>query len=655
MYIQVRLLKGYTQPLIYEVPNDWVHYPHIGSFVHVPIRTKTVTAIVEKIIDKKPAVSFTIKAAHRLEKFPHDLHYFSYIKKLGAYYQLDTLYFLKRIGQFITEKHRTMRIEEEHDQSIPAETITLTSDQKTIVDQILPTIHQPTFMPSLLHGVTGSGKTEIYKELIIAAHAQGKTTILLLPEVTLALRFEQILHKTLPEAIAIYGFHSTTRISEKRAAWTTLLKNEPCLIIGVHLPIFLPIANLGLIIIDEEHEIGYQEKKHPKINSKEAALLRAQIYNIPILLGSATPSISSLYNVHHKKWQFFELKHRFAGNFPRITTVSLQEKKNQRKNFWISKELSAAIEDRLSQQEQTIIFLNRRGYSFFVQCKQCAHVFTCNQCSVSLTLHHGNTLRCHYCDFAMLLPQKCSCSSQEFLKKGIGTQQLVSLIQELFPAARIARADLDTTSKKTVWQQTMQDFEKGDIDILIGTQTITKGFHFPRVTLVGILWADLNLHFPIYNASESTLQQLIQVAGRAGRQSMHSDVIVQIMDEHTIFEYITEENYPAFYAHEIQKRELLGYPPYKRLAEIELKHTDEATIIKESHRLAEELRALAPKYHADTTVLGPASPPIHTIKNTHMRKIYIKSATVSDIIRLYQSIDHSKFTASLFFTPNPLS
>lgn len=656
MYIQVRLLKGFSQPLIYEVPNNWEELPEIGSFVHVPIRTKTTTAIVEKIIDKKPNVSFAIKPAQTLEKFPDDKNFFSYLKKLCTYYQLDQLYFLKRIRNFITEKQRATRMAQTKPEDAIPEAIQLTHDQKTICNSLIPLVKQSEFKASLIHGVTGSGKTEIYKELIIAAHQQSKTTILLLPEVTLAIRFEQLLKESLPNDIAIFGFHSTTRISEKRRAWKALLNNEPCLMIGVHLPILLPIPNLGLIIIDEEHETGYQEKKHPKINSKEAALLRAQTYNIPIVLGSATPSLSSLYNVKHKNWQLFELKERFAGNFPTVTTVSLKEKKEQRKQFWISKELEHAIADRLSKKEQAIIFLNRRGYSFFVQCKACAHVFECNQCSVSLTLHAGNTLRCHYCDFAMLQPQKCpSCSSAEFLKKGIGTQQLVTILEKLFPHACIARADMDTSSQKTVWRQTMDDFIAGDIDILVGTQTITKGFHFPRVTLVGILWADLNLHFPIYNASESTLQQLIQVAGRAGRQSEKSDVIVQTMDDHAVFEFLNEQNYPQFYAQEIQKREILGYPPCKRLVEIELKYIDEATIERESHLIANQLLALIDRYDIDVDILGPACPPVHKVKNAYVRKIYLKSPDIQSLIIMYKTVDHKKFNSSIFFTPNPLS
>lgn len=315
--------------------------------------------------------------------------------------------------------------------------------------------------------------------------------LLSLPEVSLALEFEQRLRKEFSETIPLFSFHSATSAKNKKIVWQQLLDGKPVVIIGVHLPVLMPIANLGLIIIDEEHEVGYQEKKHPKINTKEAALWRAKIAQIPILLGSATPSLATLYNVKTRGWDIFHLHQRFAGSFPQIKTVSLLEKKERRKNFWITQELSQALTTCLQKKEQAIIFLNRRGFSFFVQCKNCSFVFSCLNCSVSLTLHKDNLLICHYCGISCAQPTvctQCKASADSLLKKGIGTQQVVSILQSLFPYARIGRADLDATSKKKHWQQTMADFSQGKLDILVGTQTITKGYHFPNVTLVGIIW-----------------------------------------------------------------------------------------------------------------------------------------------------------------------
>jgi len=258
----------------------------------------------------------------------------------------------------------------------------------------------------------------------------------------------------------------------------------------------------------------------------------------------------------------------------------------------------------------------------------------------------------------MMQPTSCSgCKADEkqLLKKGIGTQQLVSVLQGLFPHAHIARADMDATVNKKVWQQTMLDFQQGNIDILVGTQTITKGYHFPRVTLVGVIWADLAIHFPIYNASEMALQQLIQVAGRAGRQSEKSLVIVQTMVEHPIFEYLHEVDYLSYYAEEIMQRTLLRYPPVVRLAELELKHSDEILLEMEAAILAHGIRKMIEDNELDINVLGPAKPPVHKIKNWHSRKLYLKGAQMQELQLLFQAINKSVYKSSIFFTPNPLS
>ena len=536
-----------------------------------------------------------------------------------------------------------------------AKTVTLTDEQQKICAGIMPHIITPQFTPTLIHGVTGSGKTEIYKRLIQQAIAQRKTVLLLLPEVTLALQFANLMKAQLNADIQIFSFHSGCTGKEKTDLWKALLRQEPLLIIGVHLPILLPIANLGLIIVDEEHDPGYQEKKHPKINTKEAAIWRAKLANIPIVLGSATPSITSLHNAKTKGWLFFELKKRFAGSFPTIKTVFLSDKK-LRRNFWISQELENQLKACLKRKEQAIIFLNRRGYSFFVQCKACSFIFECKRCSVSLTLHEHNELACHYCDYRTTLPDACTqcrAPEKEFLKKGIGTQQVVSILEKMLPYARIARADMDTTVKKNTWQETVENFKNGAIDILVGTQTITKGYHFPNVTLVGVLWADLNLHFPIYNASETTLQQLIQVAGRAGRQRDSSTVIVQSMSDHRIFEFINEVDYPRFYEAEIETRTMVGYPPCKRLVEIEMKHNNVTLLEREADRLMRELRMHQSSITANIIILGPAKPPVHKIKNTHSRKIYLKAENHNDLVRLFQKIDQNSYRSALFFTPNP--
>jgi len=656
MFIQVKLLNGFKQFLTYRVPTEWPAVPLEGLLVRVPLKEQFVPALVIKQMNAlNEPTTFTIKSAHSIEQLPDDYHYQTFIAQLANYYQIEKSIFIRRIYHFI-ENHDpeevpllTHRPETAHQIAL------LTDEQQAVVDFISPAIVTNSYCPTLLHGVTGSGKTEIYKRLIIHAHAQHKTTILLLPEVTLAVQFEAIMRAQLPSTITIMPFHSATTAKQKQMLWHALLHQQPVLIIGVHLPILLPIVNLGLIIVDEEHEVGYQEKKHPKINSKEAALMRAKLAGIPILLGSATPSIASLHNVKHKGWHFFQLKKRFAGAFPAVKTVLLPDKK-QRRSFWISQELETAIKNRLIKKEQTILFLNRRGFSFFVQCKECSYVFECKNCSVSLTLHENDLLACHYCGINKQVPPACptcKAASSEFIKKGVGTQQLVTILKKLFPQARIERADLEVSSRKKLWHQLITDMHKGAIDILVGTQTITKGFHFPHVTLVGIIWADLNLHFPVFNAAETTLQQLIQVAGRAGRQRMESQVIVQTMIDHPIFSYLNEVDYLHFYEYEIALRQQVNYPPFTRLAQIELKYQATAILEKEAMALVDWLLATAAAKKYDITILGPAKPPVYKINRLETRTIYLKCSSIAPILYLYNQINHLKYKSSLYFTPNP--
>jgi len=644
MYIHVRLLNGFNKLLTYQVPSIYQHEQLIGRVVQVPLRNQLVHALVEHQFESlQETPSFTIRELNSLNAFPQDPHYVSFINKLAEYQQIESYILIQRIQQFLTsEKEDEAIIYEQINQT---QQVVLTEEQEKVYSFLAPYIEKPLFQPTLVHGVTGSGKTEIYKKLILKAYQKNKTSIVLLPEVTLALQFAHLFKHTL--AVPVLSFHSHNTKKEKELLWQTLLAHKPIVIIGVHLPIMLPIGNLGLIIVDEEHEVGYQEKKHPKINTKEAALLRAQHYQIPILLGSATPSTTSLYNSQKKGWKFFQLTKRYAGNFPIIKIINLTEKKHQRKNFWISKELEQAIRQRLEKKEQTIIFLNRRGVCFFIQCKNCSYTPICHHCSVSLTLHNDNELHCHYCGKKEPYPTQCpSCKKDNFLKKGIGTQQVVSILEKLFPMAHIARADLDTSSKKKEWHKTIEQFNKGTIDIMVGTQTITKGYHFPKVTLVGILWADLNLNFPAYHAAETTLQQLIQVAGRAGRESAESLVLVQTMIDHPIFKFINEINYIGFYASEISKRMLLSYPPCGRFSEIELIHKNESTVEKDAQKIINLLAK-----NKNITILGPAIPPVSKIKNLHRRKIYLKAASFIPISEAYQSIKSKKFASKHYFTP----
>lgn len=655
MFALVQLLNGFKKPLTYKIPSKLDGNNLIGKLVIVPLKNKQVSAFVTHIITKfKKKPGFEIKEIIDLHALPKDQLYTSFVEKIAQFYFVKPIVLYQRIQNFLNAKDKKKDIEKHVTNHKPEQPddVTLTPDQQAIIKEISPLIKDPSFAPSLIHGVTGSGKTEIYKKLITQSIDQQKSVIFLLPEVTLSIQFERIFKKQLP-TITIHSFHSASKISEKKALWQDLLQKKPVLIIGVHLPVLLPIAHLGLIIIDEEHETGFQEKKHPKINSKQAALWRAYLYNIPIVLGSATPSLTSLQNVQEKKWRFFQLKKRFVGNFPSIKKVLLSNKgKKRRKSFWVTQELEDALKNCLARNEQAIMYLNRRGYSFFVQCKACGFILECPNCSVSLTLHsrdERSLLRCHYCDYHESMPEKCpECSGKDFLKKGIGTQQVVQIFKKLFPQARIERADLDTTRKKRSWQQTAKDFEEGNIDILIGTKSITKGYHFPSVTLVGILWGDLSLNLPQFNASESTLQELIQVAGRAGRSQKESLVIVQLIQDNDLFDFVSEQTYLTFAKKELEQRSMVLYPPFCTLLCLEFQHSNEQQVQDDALNIARYLTNTVQKNNLPITVLGPAHPVIHKIKRTEIRHIFLKSTSINNVQALVNSIPTDHIESSFF-------
>jgi primosomal protein N' (replication factor Y) len=659
MYILVNLLNGYARSLMYEVPFDMSDNVQVGSVVHVPLQQRVERALVCGIQVEGKNQTFSIRKIITIEPIPFDGAYHDFMQQIARYYAVSPIYLYRRLHHMKTlsedEIPQLSELPPTHESPVM-----LTTEQQEIVSALCAPLEQPCYYPALIYGATGSGKTEIYIRLIEIAFQQRKTTLFLLPEVSLAISFTLLLRTRFLGKIPVLDYHSATTAPDKRRVWQAIVAQEPIVIVGVHVPVLLPLANLGLIIIDEEHDSGFQEKRNPRINTKEVALLRAQLYNIPLVMGSATPSLSSLHYVKTKNWNLFRLTQRFAGSFPQVMHASLTKKSYRWKDAeqrWITDQLHDAIAERLQRNEQTIIFLNRRGLHHFVQCRSCAYLFSCTSCSVTLTLHAGNCLLCHYCGLQLSLPAccpACQTDQRDFIKKGIGTQRLVELLAIRFPHARIARADLDTTRQKKLWNTTITAMQDGAIDILVGTQTITKGYHFPRVTLVGVIWAESNLSVPFYNAAEITLQQLIQVAGRAGRASQHGEVIIQSFIEHQIFSYLRESQYMDFYEYEIAHRTSLGYPPCNRLSAIELQHEDEKMLEHAAQQCCAYLRSYCSKRGLQVTVLGPALPPVHRIKHMSTRRIYLKSASIGLHIELFHAARKRTMLKSFWFQPNPL-
>lgn len=639
MYVVVRLLKGFPQPLIYKVPAHLNEQVGVGRVVEVPLKQQYKPAVILRVCKTRPDVAYDIRDMHSMHAMPDDSHYQSFLETLAHLHFTKPLHFYQRLRTFLSHEPKEVR-QDEAPATGKVPEVTLTDEQQKVVDALAPCVKNPRYTPALLHGVTGSGKTEVYKALMNEALGNGKTVLFLCPEVSLARQFEQIFRAQLSQETNVGGLHSASTKKQREKVWQWAVSGQAAVIVGVHLPALLPLSNLGLIVVDEEHEPGFSEKKHPKVNSKHAALLRARTYGVPILLGSATPSVATLHHACSQNWQQFSLTKRFSGAFPKIEHVLLSGNK-KRPHFWFSPELIAALQDTLFREQQAIIYLNRRGYSFFAQCTHCGYIFECQDCAVSLTVHMvehvggpSRELRCHYCDFKGPLPRLCggcNASTNDIKDKGIGTQQVVCALQKILPNARIARADTDVSRRKKEWATTMEQFSSHELDILVGTQIITKGYHFARVTLVGVIWADSSVHFPVYNAHETALQQLIQVAGRAGRVATSSRVIIQSFDNHEIFNFLDEQRYLEFATQELQAREELMYPPFGRMITVEVAGSDERRVAREAATLGHRLRERAGD---EVVVLGPAAPVVAKVQRTHYRQLIVKAETFTPLYAL---------------------
>lgn len=503
----------------------------------------------------------------------------------------------------------------------------------------------------LLHGVTSSGKTEIYIHLIEKMIQEGKQVLYLVPEIALTTQLTSRLQNIFGNQLSIY--HSKFSDAERIEIWNDVLNDRNCeIVIGARSSIFLPFSRLGLVIVDEEHEISFKQFETPPLyHARNAAIVLASMFGAKTLLGSATPAIESYHNAKIGKYGYVELNQRFLEmELPEIHIVDLKEmyrKKQMNKHF--STALFEAINDALIHKEQVILFQNRRGYAPYLECQSCSYVPKCKNCDVSLTVHkHTNQLVCHYCGYSEPIPQICpECHTPGLSNRGFGTEKIEQEIQELFPHAKTSRMDLDTTHNKKSYENIIGAFERGEVDILIGTQMITKGLDFDSVSVVGILNADNLLNFPDFRANERAYQLISQVSGRAGRKNKRGTVILQTSNpQHPIIQQVMKNDYDGMYRNECIHRRMFLYPPYSRLIEITLRHRDLQKLNDASQTLAIELGKIFGR-----RVLGPIEPLIPRIQNFYLKNILLKIEISSSSEKakhlLKQSVDRL-LTASQF-------
>ena len=534
-------------------------------------------------------------------------------------------------------------------------TLALNAEQALAVNSVTARIDQGGFETFLLHGITGSGKTEVYLRAMGHARACGQRSIILIPEISLTPQLLDQMHRHFPGRVGI--LHSALTGADRWAQWWRILRGEVDVVVGARSAVFAPLPNLGLIIVDEEHDSSYKQEEGLRYNGRDVAVVRAKQLGCPIILGSATPALESYENCRQGRYKLLELTQRIEQRpLPIVETIDMRHQfvkppalethvdsaqikvRKAAKPRLMAESFIAAIKQNFLDKRQTLIFLNRRGFANFLQCSLCGHVWHCPHCSVTLTVHlRRRMLACHHCDFRRTMSEICpECKNPSLTPVGIGTEQIEETLQKLVPEARVARMDRDTTSKRGSQEDLIRRWERGDIDILVGTQMITKGHDVAGVTLVGALSADLSLNLPDFRAAERTFQLLSQVAGRAGRGSDPGHVVIQTYSpDHYAIQHLPNHDYKGFFAVEREFRRALNYPPFARLINLRFDGPRADEVEKCAKTVAAQLRqvqAQDAKYNMGIEVLGPAPAPIEKLRNRYRWQLLLKGRSSATLL-----------------------
>jgi primosomal protein N' (replication factor Y) (superfamily II helicase) len=522
------------------------------------------------------------------------------------------------------ERRYTEEYTEEHQQLI------LTPHQQKVVEEVTDVINKKEFKTFLLHGVTGSGKTQVYIELVKQVLSQNKTALILVPEISLTPQMTSRLFNNFGDTVTV--IHSRMSAGERYDSWRRVMKGKSIVVVGARSALFAPMRNIGIIVVDEEHDASYKQADMiPKYNARDSAVVLGSIYKCPVVLGSATPSVESMYNALAGKYKLLELPERIDdAKLPKIILVNIAvERKKKKMENVFSKALLDKIEDRLRKKEGVIILQNRRGFSTQIYCDDCGEVEMCDNCSVPMVYHiNKNIIECHYCGLTKDVPGACTkCGSLSIKYFGTGTERVEDELEFYFSNAIISRIDTDSISRKSMLSKILLQFSKGEIDILVGTQMVSKGLDFSRVTLVGVISAETTLWMPDFRADERTFQLLTQVSGRSGRSKVEGDVIIQTMNEkHFALQKVLQNDYKGFYQREISDRQKMGYPPFTRLALIE---TKDQSNDKAKGAITDFYRELI-KFKKWLKISDPHSAMIARLKGQYRYQILIKSFKEND-------------------------
>lgn len=596
-----------------------------------------VTKKTKKIVKRKMTISQLKTAreaidgrAHRQKQFVDVLLHLSDqesmdLQVLNKEHQISTAVVNRGVeeGWCVVEEVEVYRDPYKDSNFVETEALILNSEQQAAYDQITEKIQKNEHEVFLLQGVTGSGKTEIYMQSIADVLDKGEGALVLVPEISLTPQMVHRFKGRFGDQVAV--LHSGLSDGEKYDEWRKIERKEAKVVVGARSSVFAPLDKIGLIVIDEEHETSYKQSDAPRYHARDVAIWRAKRHSSPVVLGSATPSLESRARASKGVYTLIELNERVNKQaLPTVEIIDMREEMRQGNASIFSSQLKEAIADRLAKKEQSVLMLNRRGFSSFVMCRDCGFVLKCPNCDISQTLHADTqTMKCHYCGHQEGIPRICpSCQSHRIRYFGTGTQKVEQELKELFPDARIIRMDVDTTRRKGAHEKLLERFGNQEADILLGTQMIAKGLDFPNVTFVGVLNADIALGLPDFRSAEKTFQLLTQVSGRAGRGSLEGDVIIQTHNpDHYAIQYAKNHDYDRFYIREMKYRHLSDYSPYYFLTSIQISHENEVTAAKRIQQVAEFIK---PYLSNQAILLGPTPRFVARTHNKYHFQLIIK-------------------------------
>ena len=577
-------------------------------------------------------------------------------KKLNI--PLSVVRALEEQGVAALESERVYRNAVKHREEAP-KPITFTEEQQYAVDRFWEDYEKGRYGTYLIHGVTGSGKTEVYIEMIRRVVLRGRQAIMLIPEIALTFQTVMRFYRCFGDRVSI--MHSRLSVGERYDQMTRAKEGKIDVMIGPRSALFTPFPNLGLVVIDEEHENTYKSEQVPRFHARETAIARAEMEQASVVLGSATPSLEAMYRARAGSYRLLELKNRSGQQeLAQVHTVDLRKELKDGNRSILSIRLQELMEDRLEKKEQIMLFLNRRGYAGFVSCRECGYVAKCPHCDVSLSSHRNKKLVCHYCGYEEEKSDTCpECGSRHIGEFRAGTQQIEDIVKARFSEARVLRMDMDTTREKDGHEKILAAFANEEADVLVGTQMIVKGHDFPNVTLVGILAADMSLYADDYRAGERTFQLLAQAAGRAGRGQKKGEAVIQTYSpQHYAIVTAAAQDYGAFYEEEIRYRELMGYPPVENLLAVLVSCRDEALLETGCRYLREY--ALRVKGREQVELIGPASPGIGKINDIYRKVLYLKTkrydtlVTMKNRLEQYIEVNAGFNTMRIQFDFNPM-